>query len=93
MYQKLFALREQRIKPGRDEKLLTAWNGLMLSSFAEASAILERADYRNVADANARFLLSHLQKDGLLLKRCLRPPVDKQDPQLRCEVARKQYVL
>jgi len=66
--QKLFALREQRIKPGRDEKVLTAWNGLMLSSFAEASAILERADYRNVAEANARFLLSHLQKDGLLLR-------------------------
>ncbi|HMG73854.1 MAG TPA: thioredoxin domain-containing protein [Pyrinomonadaceae bacterium] len=66
--QKLFALREQRIKPGRDEKVLTAWNGLMLSSFAEASAILERTDYRNVAEANARFLLSHLQKDGLLLR-------------------------
>ncbi len=65
---KLFALREQRIKPGRDEKVLTAWNGLMLSSFAEASAILERPDYRNVAEANARFLLSHLQKDGLLLR-------------------------
>jgi uncharacterized protein YyaL (SSP411 family) len=66
--QKLFALREQRIKPGRDEKVLTAWNGLMLSSFAEASAILERSDYRKVAEANARFLLSHLQKDGLLLR-------------------------
>jgi uncharacterized protein YyaL (SSP411 family) len=66
--QKLFALREQRIKPGRDEKVLTAWNGLMLTSFAEASAILERADYGNVAEANARFLLTHLQKDGLLLR-------------------------
>jgi uncharacterized protein YyaL (SSP411 family) len=66
--QKLFALREQRIKPGRDEKVLTAWNGLMLASFAEASAILERSDYRNVAEANARFLLSSLKKDGLLLR-------------------------
>jgi uncharacterized protein YyaL (SSP411 family) len=66
--QKLFALREQRIKPGRDEKVLTAWNGLMLSSFAEAAAVLERADYLNVAEANARFLLTHLQKDGLLLR-------------------------
>jgi len=64
----LFALRELRIKPGRDEKVLTAWNGLMLSSFAEASAILERPDYRKVAEANAHFLLSHLQKDGLLLR-------------------------
>jgi len=66
--QKLFTLREQRIKPGRDEKILTAWNGLMLTSFAEASAILERPDYRNIAEANARFLLTHLQQDGLLLR-------------------------
>jgi len=66
--EKLFAVREQRIKPGRDEKVLTAWNGLMLASFAEASAILERADYRKIAEANARFLLFHLQKDGLLLR-------------------------
>ena len=66
--QKLFALREQRVKPGRDEKVLTAWNGLMLAGFAEASAILERSDYRKVAESNARFLLSRLKKDGLLLR-------------------------
>src|SRR5262245_35937304 len=64
----LFAIREARVKPGRDEKVLTAWNGLMLASFAEASAILERPDYAQVARANGRFLLSHLQKDGLLLR-------------------------
>jgi uncharacterized protein YyaL (SSP411 family) len=66
--QKLFKLREQRVTPGRDEKVLTAWNGLMLASFAEASAILERSDYRRVAEANARFLLTHLRRDGLLLR-------------------------
>jgi len=66
--QKLFARREQRVKPGRDQKVLTAWNGLMLAGFAEASAILERPDYREVAEANARFLLSHLRSDGLLLR-------------------------
>ena len=65
---KLFTIRERRIKPGRDEKLLTAWNGLMLSSFAEAAAILERPDYRRVAEANASFLLEHLQSDALLLR-------------------------
>jgi len=68
--EKLFALREQRIKPNRDEKILAAWNGLMLASFAEASAILERSDYRKVAEANARFLLTHLRRDGLLLRTC-----------------------
>jgi uncharacterized protein YyaL (SSP411 family) len=66
----LFALRERRIKPARDEKILTAWNGLMLASFAEASAILERPDYRKVAEANAEFLLTHLRRDGLLLRTC-----------------------
>ena len=65
---KLFEVREQRVKPGRDEKILTAWNGLMLASFAEASAILDRADYRELARANASFLLTELQRDGRLLR-------------------------
>ena len=64
----LFEIREKRVKPGRDEKILTAWNGLMLASFAEAGAILHRADYREVARSNARFLLKDLQRDGLLLR-------------------------
>ncbi|MEK6335751.1 MAG: thioredoxin domain-containing protein [Acidobacteriota bacterium] len=66
--QKLFEIRERRIKPGRDEKVLTAWNGLMLASFADAAAILERPDYRKVAETNARFLLDNLRRDGLLLR-------------------------
>ena len=65
---KLFEIRERRVKPARDEKVLTAWNGLMLSSFAEASAILNREDYKEIAEANARFLLSNLRQDGLLLR-------------------------
>ena len=64
----LFKIRESRIKPGRDEKILTAWNGLMLTSFAEAAAILDRADYLEVARANARFLLTDLLQDGFLLR-------------------------
>jgi uncharacterized protein YyaL (SSP411 family) len=64
----LFEIREQRIKPARDEKVLTAWNGLMLASFAEASAILNRSDYRKVAEANAEFVLANLYRDELLLR-------------------------
>lgn len=64
----LFSLREQRIKPGRDEKILTSWNGLMLRSFAEAARILKRDDYLQVARQNANFLLQHLQRDGRLLR-------------------------
>jgi len=65
---KLFAIREERVKPGRDEKILTAWNGMMLIAFAEAAAILNREDYAEVARANARFLLTTHRKDGLLLR-------------------------
>ena len=65
---KLFAAREQRVKPGRDEKILTAWNGLMLASFAEAAAVLNRPDYEEIARQNARFVLDHLRRDGLLLR-------------------------
>jgi uncharacterized protein YyaL (SSP411 family) len=60
----LFQIRESRVRPGRDEKILTAWNGLMLRSFAEASRVLEREDYRTVAVRNAEFLLSLLYRGG-----------------------------
>jgi uncharacterized protein YyaL (SSP411 family) len=66
--QKLFAVREKRVKPDRDEKILTAWNGLMLASFAEAAVILQRADYAAVASKNASFVLEQLRRDGLLLR-------------------------
>ncbi|HEY0428328.1 MAG TPA: thioredoxin domain-containing protein [Pyrinomonadaceae bacterium] len=66
--QMLFEEREKRIKPFRDEKILTAWNGLMLAAFAEASAILENPDYLEIAAKNADFILENLQKDGYLLR-------------------------
>ncbi|MEO8042095.1 MAG: thioredoxin domain-containing protein, partial [Acidobacteriota bacterium] len=65
---KLFERREKRIKPFRDEKILTAWNGLMLKAFAEAGAILGSDDYLNIARRNADFMLQHLQRDGRLLR-------------------------
>ena len=64
----LFEVRERRVKPDRDEKILTAWNGMMLASFAEAGAILDRDDYTDIARRNARFVLDTLQSDGLLLR-------------------------
>lgn len=64
----LFAVREKRVKPHRDEKVLTAWNGLMLASFAEAGAILERTDYLAIARNNAQFVLDNLSREGLLLR-------------------------
>ncbi|HET8781837.1 MAG TPA: thioredoxin domain-containing protein, partial [Pyrinomonadaceae bacterium] len=64
----LFELREQRVKPDRDEKIITAWNGLMLASFAEAGVILKRPDYTEAARRNAEFVLQNLSRDGFLLR-------------------------
>jgi len=70
---KLYAAREKRVKPGRDEKVLTDWNGLMLRAFAEAASYLGRHDYRLIAEENANFILNilwdgthllHSYKDG-----------------------------
>ena len=63
---KLFAVREQRVRPGLDDKVLAAWNGLMLRAFALASRVLDRDDYRKVAEKNAAFLLEKLKSDGRL---------------------------
>lgn len=65
---RLFAAREQRVKPGRDEKVLTAWNGLMLAPFAEAARVFNRPDYLQVAERNAEFILSTMLKDGRLFR-------------------------
>ncbi len=60
---RLFEAREKRVRPERDEKVITAWNGLMLAAFAEAGQVLERDDYVEVARQNAAFLLKELKAD------------------------------
>jgi hypothetical protein len=65
---KLFYERAGRARPGLDDKILTAWNAMMLTAFAEASRILGRDDYGEVARRNAEFLLSNLLVDGRLLR-------------------------
>lgn len=64
----LLEAREKRVRPGTDDKVLTAWNGLMLMAFAEAGRYLKREDYLEIAQANADFLLSELEVDGRLLR-------------------------
>jgi len=65
---KLFTVREQRVRPGLDDKTLASWNGLMLTAFAEAANVLDRDDYRQVAIRNAEFIISELMRDGRLLR-------------------------
>ncbi|HRI04294.1 MAG TPA: thioredoxin domain-containing protein [Pyrinomonadaceae bacterium] len=65
---KLFDEREKRIKPGRDEKVLTAWNGLMLAAFADAAGVLGNDEYLQIAKRNAEFLMTEMQNGGRLYR-------------------------
>ena len=65
---KLLDVREDRIHPLLDDKVLTSWNGLMLRSFAEAGVSLGRPDYLQAAVKNAEFLLENMKPEGRLLR-------------------------
>jgi hypothetical protein len=66
---RLFAAREQRVRPGLDDKVLTEWNALMLSALAETAAATGRADWLGAAVANGEFLVRELRRaDGRWLR-------------------------
>ena len=66
---KLFVAREERVKPGLDDKILTSWNGLMLKAFALAARFFggESAKFLTTAEKNVVFVKTQLYKDGRLL--------------------------
>jgi uncharacterized protein YyaL (SSP411 family) len=67
---KLLKLRAQRSKPHKDDKILTAWNGLMIGALARAYQVLDDKHYLEAAQNSARFIRAHLQSnDGFLLRR------------------------
>jgi uncharacterized protein YyaL (SSP411 family) len=60
-------IRSRRVRPGLDDKVLTAWNGLALTAFAEAARIFERPEYLAAARASANFILREMRAaDGRL---------------------------
>ncbi len=66
---KLLAVRDRRVRPGRDEKVLTAWNGLMIAAFAQASQATEDPGYADTAVRAADFILRRMRTaDGRLLR-------------------------
>ena len=65
---RLLSARSSRVRPATDDKILTAWNALMLQAFAEAARYLRRDDYLEAARRNADFLLENLVVDGKLLR-------------------------
>jgi uncharacterized protein len=66
--ERLLAERSTRIAPALDDKVLTAWNAMMLHTFAEAGRVLRSAEYVAIAERNADFLLTVLRRDGGLLR-------------------------
>ncbi|MBV8516821.1 MAG: thioredoxin domain-containing protein [Acidobacteria bacterium] len=62
---KLYGAREQRVRPGRDEKILSGWNGWMLAAFAEAALAFDKNSYREIVLKNASYLLTRIV-DGKL---------------------------
>ena len=64
---KLLAVRNRRVWPARDEKILTGWNGLAISGLAAAARALDRDDYVDSAARAVEFLRRHCWTDGRLL--------------------------
>jgi hypothetical protein len=66
---KLLAVRAQRVWPGRDEKILTAWNALMIAAFAEAGSALREPRYTAAAARAADFIITRMRApDGKLYR-------------------------
>jgi uncharacterized protein YyaL (SSP411 family) len=64
---KLFAAREQRIRPGRDDKVLTSWNALMIEGMAHAARVFERGEWLASAQRAMDFIRRTMWRDGRLL--------------------------
>jgi uncharacterized protein len=68
LHRLLLERRERQIRPGTDDKALTAWNALALAAFAEAARYLGRSDYLEAAIRNASFLIAALHLQDRLLR-------------------------
>ena len=68
-HHKLMMARRQRSAPLKDDKILTAWNGLMIAAMAKAYQVLGEEIYLQAAQQGARFLKQNLMKNGKLLRR------------------------
>jgi len=65
---RLLAARNRRPRPLRDDKIITAWNGLMISSLAFGSGVVADPQYARAAARAADFVLNNLQRNGRLLR-------------------------
>jgi uncharacterized protein YyaL (SSP411 family) len=68
---KLYRHREKRIHPLRDEKIISSWNGMMISSLVAAASVLDRSDYLQAALAAGEYLWQHSWSDEHGLRRII----------------------
>ena len=66
MFARLLADRERRVRPGRDDKVLADWNGLMITALAEAARTMQRTDWMEAAQQAYRFVSESSDADGRL---------------------------
>ncbi len=65
----LLDVREKRVKPGLDNKVLASWNGLMCKALADAYLVFEEEDFKTLALANANYLVkNYCKENGQLLR-------------------------
>jgi uncharacterized protein YyaL (SSP411 family) len=67
--QKLLEARNKRIRPATDDKIITGWNGLMISAFAVGYRVFRERRYLDAATSAARFIIDNLRDEGQLLRR------------------------
>lgn len=66
--EKLYEIRSKRIKPGRDEKILTSWNALAISALVKGYRISDRQAFLHAAEKCVKFVDGKLRKNGELLR-------------------------
>jgi len=74
---RLFEIRQKRIKPGLDDKIITAWNGLMISGFAKGYRVTYKKQYLEIAEKTIEFIESKLTREGCRLYRTFKNGVSK----------------
>ncbi len=68
MRDKLLEIRSKRVRPGLDDKILTSWNGLMISAFAKGYQVVGDERYKDAAEGAAQFVLDEMVVDGTLMR-------------------------
>src|SRR5690606_2682002 len=70
----VFDYREQRVRPGLDDKILASWNGLMLKALTDAYRVFDEPEFLSFALENAKFILNNLKQSDGSLQRVYKSP-------------------